>query len=58
MTIVLAPAYQPGAHLLTLVDDLRDAAPDAHVVVVDDGSAPAAAAPCCAMTVTAGRAWP
>jgi glycosyltransferase involved in cell wall biosynthesis len=43
MTIVLAPAYQPGDHLLTLVDDLRDTAPGARIVVVDDGSAPASA---------------
>jgi glycosyltransferase involved in cell wall biosynthesis len=41
--IVLAPVYQPGDHLLTLVDDLRETAPDLHVVVVDDGSRPACA---------------
>jgi glycosyltransferase involved in cell wall biosynthesis len=41
--IVLAPVYQPGDHLLSLVTELRDAAPDLHVVVVDDGSGPASA---------------
>jgi glycosyltransferase involved in cell wall biosynthesis len=41
--IVLVPAYQPGHPLLTLVTELRDAAPGTGVVVVDDGSAPASA---------------
>ncbi len=41
--IVLVPAYQPGHPLITLVTDLRDAAPDTSVVVVDDGSSPASA---------------
>ena len=41
--IVLLPAYRPGPHLLTLVADLRAAAPGTPVVVVDDGSGPASA---------------
>ncbi|MGR6320269.1 glycosyltransferase family 2 protein [Micromonospora soli] len=41
--IVLMPVYQPGKHLLRLVDDLAEAAPGWHPVVVDDGSGPAAA---------------
>jgi glycosyltransferase involved in cell wall biosynthesis len=41
--IVLVPAYQPGDPLLGFLTELRAAAPDVHVVVVDDGSAPAAA---------------
>jgi glycosyltransferase involved in cell wall biosynthesis len=36
--IVLAPVYQPGDRLVTVLRDLRDAAPDVDVVVVDDGS--------------------
>ncbi|WP_320069122.1 glycosyltransferase family 2 protein [Micromonospora sp. RTGN7] len=41
--IVLAPVYEPRQRLLAFVRDLRDAAPDARVVVVDDGSGPASA---------------
>ena len=41
--IVLVPAYQPGPHLLDLVVELGAAAPGVPVVVVDDGSSPAAA---------------
>jgi glycosyltransferase involved in cell wall biosynthesis len=41
--IVLVPVYQPGRRLLTLVTELRDAAPDIHLVVVDDGSSPVSA---------------
>ncbi|HEX8628781.1 MAG TPA: glycosyltransferase family 2 protein [Catenuloplanes sp.] len=48
--IVLAPAYQPGDHLLTLITDLRAADPDVRVVVVDDGSGPA-----CAPVLAAAR---
>jgi glycosyltransferase involved in cell wall biosynthesis len=36
--IILAPVYQPGYPLLRFVTSLREAAPDAHVVIVDDGS--------------------
>ena len=42
--IVLAPVYQPGHPLIALVTELRDAAPDSPIVVVDDGSSPASAA--------------
>ncbi len=38
--IVLIPSYQPDGRLVRLLDDLRDCAPDLHVVVVDDGSGP------------------
>ncbi|WP_405096581.1 glycosyltransferase family 2 protein [Micromonospora sp. NBC_01412] len=41
--IVLAPVYEPGPRLPEFVAELRDAAPDVHVVVVDDGSGPASA---------------
>jgi glycosyltransferase involved in cell wall biosynthesis len=41
--IVLLPAYQPGEPLRALLTDLRAAAPDAGVVVVDDGSGPGSA---------------
>jgi glycosyltransferase involved in cell wall biosynthesis len=41
--VVLLPVYQPGHHLPTLLTDLRKAAPGCHVVIVDDGSGPAAA---------------
>jgi glycosyltransferase involved in cell wall biosynthesis len=41
--VVLLPVYQPGDHLPTLMTDLRAAAPHCHVVIVDDGSGPAAA---------------
>jgi putative flippase GtrA len=36
--IVLLPAYEPDGRLLTLLDALRAGAPDAHLLVVDDGS--------------------
>ncbi|WP_454049289.1 glycosyltransferase family 2 protein [Cellulomonas sp. Marseille-Q8402] len=39
--IVLIPSYEPDERLVRLVEDLRASAPDAHVVVVDDGSGPA-----------------
>jgi hypothetical protein len=39
--IIIAPVYQPGHSLLRFVTSLRDAAPDAHVAIVDDGSAQA-----------------
>jgi len=39
--IVLIPSYQPDERLIRLLDDLRDCAPDLHLVVVDDGSGPA-----------------
>ncbi|HEY0215777.1 MAG TPA: bifunctional glycosyltransferase family 2/GtrA family protein [Cellulomonas sp.] len=39
--IVLIPSYEPDERLVRLLDDLRDCAPDVHVVVVDDGSGPA-----------------
>lgn len=42
--IVLVPAYEPDRRLVTLVDLLRAAAPDLHVLVVDDGSGPTFAA--------------
>ncbi|MEU1238013.1 glycosyltransferase family 2 protein [Micromonospora aurantiaca (nom. illeg.)] len=41
--IVLVPVYRPGDRLPPLVGDLRDALPGADVLVVDDGSGPAAA---------------
>ena len=41
--IVLIPAYEPDGRLLTLLDMLRTAAPEAHLLVVDDGSGPASA---------------
>ncbi len=41
--IVLVPAYQPGDPLLGFLTELRATAPGTPVVVVDDGSAPAAA---------------
>lgn len=37
---MLIPAYEADERLLRLVADLRACAPDAHVVVVDDGSGP------------------
>jgi glycosyltransferase involved in cell wall biosynthesis len=43
MPVVLAPVYQPGRHLVDVVSELRDAAPDMPVVVVDDGSGPESA---------------
>ncbi|MET7419034.1 glycosyltransferase family 2 protein [Dactylosporangium sp. NPDC005555] len=43
--MLLLPVYEPGQALVTTVVSLRDAAPDAHVVVVDDGSGPASAGP-------------
>jgi len=36
--IVLIPAYEPDARLLALVDALRVSLPEAHLLVVDDGS--------------------
>ncbi|MBD3780558.1 MAG: glycosyltransferase [Micrococcales bacterium] len=39
--LVLIPSYQPDERLVRLVADLRGAAPDVHVLVVDDGSGPA-----------------
>ena len=36
--IVLVPAYEPDGRLLALLDALRADAPDAHLLVVDDGS--------------------
>lgn len=41
--IFLLPVYEPGHGLATTVVALRDARPDAPIVVVDDGSAPASA---------------
>jgi glycosyltransferase involved in cell wall biosynthesis len=41
--VVLLPVYQPGHHLPTLLTDLREAAPECHVVIVDDGSSADAA---------------
>jgi glycosyltransferase involved in cell wall biosynthesis len=41
--VVLLPAYQPGHHLPTLITELRRTAPGCQVVIVDDGSGPAAA---------------
>lgn len=38
--IVLIPAYEPDHRLVALVRDIRDAAPDQRIVVVDDGSGP------------------
>jgi len=38
--IVLIPAYEPDGRLLGLLDALRAGAPDAHLLVVDDGSGP------------------
>ncbi|MEE3922197.1 glycosyltransferase [Micromonospora sp. BRA006-A] len=40
---MLVPVYRPGDRLPPLVGDLRDALPGADVLVVDDGSGPAAA---------------
>jgi putative flippase GtrA len=39
--IVLIPAYEPDARLVSLVEALRSADPALHVLVVDDGSGPA-----------------
>ena len=39
--IVLIPAYEPDARLVALLDALRATAPEAHLLVVDDGSGPA-----------------
>lgn len=36
--IVLIPAYEPDARLVTLVTDLGQADPGTHIIVVDDGS--------------------
>jgi len=35
---VLIPAYEPDARLIALLDALRATAPEAHLLVVDDGS--------------------
>lgn len=43
--IFLLPVYEPGHGLVTTVTSLRDAAPDVHLVVVDDGSGPASGQP-------------
>jgi hypothetical protein len=43
MPVVLAPVFQPGRHLADVIGELRDAAPDMQVVVVDDGSGPVSA---------------
>ncbi len=40
--IVLVPAYEPDARLVDLVGDLLAADPPRHMLVVDDGSGPAA----------------
>lgn len=42
--IILIPSYEPTRRLTDLVAQLRHAAPDVGVVVVDDGSGPAFAA--------------
>lgn len=36
--IVLIPAYEPDARLVTLVTELAAAAPEVHILIVDDGS--------------------
>ncbi|PXA70730.1 bifunctional glycosyltransferase family 2/GtrA family protein [Cryobacterium arcticum] len=36
--IILIPAYEPDARLVALVTELSQAAPETHVLVVDDGS--------------------
>ena len=41
--LVLIPAYEPDHRLLTLLDALRATAPEAHLLVVDDGSGPPSA---------------
>jgi putative flippase GtrA len=38
--IVLVPAHQPDDRLIALLDGLRAAAPETHLLVVDDGSGP------------------
>lgn len=38
--LILIPAYEPDIRLVRLVRDLRTLAPDAAVLVVDDGSGP------------------
>lgn len=38
--LILIPAYEPDLRLVQLVRDLREAAPAASVLVVDDGSGP------------------
>jgi glycosyltransferase involved in cell wall biosynthesis len=43
--IVLIPSYEPTRRLTDLLAELREAAPDVGVVVVDDGSGPAFAPP-------------
>jgi len=39
--LILIPAYEPDLRLVQLVRDLRVAAPEASLLVVDDGSGPA-----------------
>ncbi|MDJ0459509.1 bifunctional glycosyltransferase family 2/GtrA family protein [Arthrobacter sp. NQ7] len=39
--VILIPAYEPDRHLPALVRSIRNAAPHAGIVVVDDGSGPA-----------------
>ncbi|HSN43468.1 MAG TPA: glycosyltransferase, partial [Propionibacteriaceae bacterium] len=36
--IILIPAYEPDAKLISLLRSIRDAAPSVDVVLVDDGS--------------------
>ncbi len=48
--IVLIPAYQPDRKLLDLLGDLAREAPEAAVLVVDDGSGPLYAAVFCEAT--------
>ena len=43
MPVVLAPVFEPGHHLVEVISELRDTAPQMRVVVVDDGSGPASA---------------
>ncbi len=38
---MLIPAYEPGEHLVPLVRAMIELAPEAHILVVDDGSGPA-----------------
>ena len=41
--VLLLPVYKPGHHLPTLLTEVRKAAPECSIVIVDDGSGPAAA---------------
>ena len=38
--VVLIPSYQPDSRLVDVVRTLRESAPAAEVLVVDDGSGP------------------